>query len=101
MADAVLMDAIRRFWTREQVEEAYQAIFESFYQRQSRETVIIGKSSEGESATGQLVVTAENYRDWMAVLEARLVELDADAGGEGPLVAGAEGVNFGSRYVRT
>ncbi len=100
MADERLLAPIRRFWTKTQVEEAYQKIFEAYSGRLESVTVIVGKSSESESAQAQVVVSSEDYLRWMDALEARLEELEAEEAGHGPLVE-TEHVNFGARFTRT
>jgi hypothetical protein len=101
MLDERLMAPIRRWWTRAEVETAYQRIFAAYSDRLTKKVVIVSKSNEGESAQSQLVVEKADYLDWMESLEARLSEFDADAAGEGPLLEGTEHVDFSRRYART
>lgn len=101
MLDERLMAPIRRWWSRDQVEAAYQAIFAAYSDRLTKKVVITSKSNEGESSTGQLVVVAADYLDWMEALEARLTEMDAEIAGTGPLLEGTEHVDFSRRYART
>lgn len=102
MADERLLAPIRRFFAdKDAVMSAYQAIFEAYSARLSKVTVIVQKSNEGESASGQVVVNGEDYLRWMEALEARLKEIEAEAGGEGPLLEGTEHVDFSRRYVRS
>lgn len=101
MADERLLAPIRRFWTREQVDTAYEAIFTAYHGRLESVTVIVGKSTEGDSASGQIVVSAKDYLEWMDALEARLQELenaDDDVTAE---LQGTLHTNFGSRYLST
>lgn len=100
MADDRLIAPIRRFWTQAQVEEAYQKIFAAYSARLDSVTVIIGKSSESESAQAQVVISGTDYLVWMEALELRMQELDAEAAGEGPICQ-TEHTNFGNRYTRT
>lgn len=100
MADERLLAPIRRFWTKEQAEDAYQKIFEAYSARLDSVTVIVGKNSESESAQAQVVIGKEDYLQWMDALETRLQELDAEDAGEGPLCE-TEHVNFRARYTRT
>lgn len=100
MTDARLLAPIRRFWSEEEVTAAYQKIFTAYSARLDSVTVIVGKSSESESAQAQVVINAEDYLGWMDALEIRLAEYEATAAGEGPL-ADTEHVNFGNRYTRT
>jgi len=100
MADERLLAPIRRFWSKEEVETAYQKIFQAYSARLDSVTVIVGKSSESESAQGQVVVGSDDYLKWMDALETRLQEIDADAEGVGPVLE-TEHVNFGARFTRT
>lgn len=85
--------------SKEQIEAAYQKIWEANLGQLDSVTVIVGKSSESESATAQVMVTRADYLETMAAMEARLVELENAASGtsESP----TEHVNFGCRYTRT
>lgn len=100
MADERLLAPIRRFWTHEQAEAAYLKIFEAYSSRLDSVTVIVGKSSESESAQAQVVVNAADYLVWMEALETRLQELEAEAAGVS-VTHPTEHVNFGVRYTRT
>lgn len=86
--------------TKEQIEAAYLKIWEANLGQLDSVTVIVGKSSESESAQGQVIVSRQDYLETMAAMEARLQELETAAAGEGPL-APSEHVNFGSRFTRT
>lgn len=100
MVDERLLAAIRRFWTKEQVETAYQKIFDAYAARLDDVTVIVGKSSESESAQGQVVISASDYLQWMDALETRLDEMKAAEDGVG-VVSSPEHVNFRQRYTRS
>jgi hypothetical protein len=100
MADERLLAPIRRFWSQSEVEEAYAKIFAAYGARLDSVTVIVGKSSEAESAQGQVVIEGSDYLVWMEALEFRLSELESSDTGVGPVVA-TEHVNFGRRYTRT
>lgn len=100
MADARLLAAIRRFWNEEQITAAYQRIFEAYSSRLDAVTVIVGKSSESESAQAQVVIQREDYLQWMEALEERLAELQ-DAADSIPPGSATEHTNFGARYTRT
>ena len=100
MVDERLLAPIRRFWSKQQVEEAYAKIFAAYSARLDSVTVIVQKSSESESAQGQVVISASDYLQWMEALEFRLTELEDTAAGKGP-TADTEHVNFGARYTRT
>jgi hypothetical protein len=101
MADDRLLAAIRRFWSETEVRGAYAAIFAAYHGRLESVTVIIGKATEGDSATGQVVVRDEDYLRWMDALEDRLREFEAEGRNEGPLLQGVEHSNFGGRYARS
>jgi hypothetical protein len=101
MADERLLAPIRRFWSRSEVEAAYSAIFSAFHSRVESVTVIISKSSEGDSASGQLVIANEDYLRWMDALETRLQELEAADEGVTSTLEGTAHVNFGNRYAST
>lgn len=100
MADERLLAPIRRFWNKAEVEAAYQKIFTAYSSRLDSVTVIVGKSSESESAQGQVVVNSSDYLQWMEALETRMQEFEAEAAGVGA-VAPPEHVNFGARFTRT
>jgi hypothetical protein len=101
MPDERLLAPIRRFWTPMEVEAAYKAIFSAFHSRLEKVTVIISKSTEGDSASGEVVIAEGDYLRWMDALEARLNEVaDSEAG----TIAAPEGtnhMNFGNRYLST
>ena len=101
MADERLLAPIRRFWSPDEVAAAYQAIFSAYNARLEKVTVIISKATEGDSATGQVVIAGEDYLRWMDALEARMQELEAAASGDGPTLQNTDHANFGSRYVST
>jgi hypothetical protein len=100
MVDERLLAPIRRFWTQEQVDEAYQRIFAAYSARLDEVTVIVGKGSESENAQAQVVISAADYLQWMDALETRLQEFEAENDGLGPL-ATPEHVNFRNRYTRS
>jgi hypothetical protein len=100
MADERLLAPIRRFMTKEQIEEVYQKIWEANLGQLDSVTVIVGKSSESESAQGQVIVNRQDYLETMAAMEARLQELATAAAGDGPSCE-TEHVNFGRRFTRT
>jgi hypothetical protein len=93
MIDGVLYDAIRELWTPVQIRAAYEAIFAAYHQRLTDVTVIVGKSTEGDSASGQVVIQRDDFREWLATLKAAL---DAADGGE---VFSREVVDFSQRCV--
>jgi len=101
MADERLLAPIRRFWTTEQVETAYQAIFAAYNARLENVTVIIGKGTEGDSASAQVVVNGEDYLSWMDALETRLAEIENADEGVTAELAHTTHANFGHRCVST
>lgn len=101
MADERLLAPIRRFWSQTEVTDAYAAIFQAYHGRVDTVTIIISKSSESDSATGQIVISNEDYLRWMDALETRLVELEAADAGVTTTLEGTGHVNFGNRYATT
>lgn len=101
MADERLLAPIRRFWSHAQVASAYEAIFTAYHSRVETVTIIISKSSESDSATGQIVINNEDYLRWMDALETRLQELEAAEDGVTATLDGTGHVNFGNRYATT
>ena len=80
MADSRILAAITRFMTIEQIEAAYATIFAAYTQRLADVTVITGKTTDGDSAQAQIVVTKEDFLEWMDCLEQLLAtdELDGE-----------------------
>jgi hypothetical protein len=101
MIDDILLKAIRRYWDEETVDSTYDRILTAYLNRAEKITVIIGKATDGDSANAQVVVAKEDYREWMAVLEARLAELAAEAAGTGTTHPDVEHVVHSNRYVST
>ena len=101
MADHRLLAGIRRYWSRERCDSVYKQIFEANLARLEDVTVIIGKSTGEDSASGQVVVSREDYLMWMEALEIRLKELEAAEAGESPVTEGTQHLEFNHRYVRT
>ena len=101
MIDDTLLTAIRRFWTTEQVSAAYQTILAAYLNRVEKVVVITSKGTDADSASAQVVVSAGDYREWLATLEARLVEIEGDDAGEGRIFSGTEHVTHANRYVTT
>lgn len=99
MADERYLNMIRRFWTREQVTQAYQEIAGIDWEQTKRKTIIVAKGNESSSASAQVVVTFETFAKWMEVFETRLQELEAaDAGTEGAS-GGVVSINHAGRYI--
>lgn len=95
MADMRMLAAIRRFLDLGEVTALYQQIFTAYTNRISEVTVIVGKSTEGESAQAQVVVEREDYLNWMDALEEIIVEL------EGVSAGGNVHVSNLNRYTET
>ena len=101
MLDDVLLRAIRRFWDETKVESTYSTILNAYLNRLDKVTVIVGKTTEGDSANAQVVVASQDYREWMETLEARLAELAAERAGTGTDFSGTEHVVHNFRFVST
>ena len=101
MLDDVLLKAIRRFWDAQKVETTYASILDAYLNRIEKITVIVGKATEGDSASGQVVIQQQDYREWMETLEARLEELNAAATGTGTTHPNVEHVIHSNRFVST
>lgn len=97
MDDVILM-AIRRFWDAETCEAVYQRLLTAYLGRVESVTIVVSKSTDGDSASGQVVVAAEDYRRWLATLESRLQEYAAEASGVTDKHPG-EHVDFSNRYL--
>ena len=101
MIDDILLSAIKRFWNAEKVETTYSTILDAYLNRLEKVTVIVSKATEGDSASAQVIVSAQDYREWMETLEARLAELEAEAAGTGSTHPGTEHVIHSNRFVST
>jgi hypothetical protein len=102
MADERILSAVRRFWTtRAAVEEKYLELLNADWSKVKKLTIIVGKSTEGESASAQVVVTAEERLAWMEAFETRLLEMDREEAGHGSLVPGSTSVDFSQRILET
>lgn len=99
MPDERILAPIRRFWTDEQVEAHYQTIFAAYHSRLAEVTVIIGKGTEGDSASAQVVIGASDYEKWLEALEARMVEIENTAAGITTELTPTGHVNFGNRFT--
>lgn len=95
MADMRILAAIRRFMTPAQIEALYLQIFTAYTSRIAEVTVIVGKSTEGESAQAQVVVDREDYKDWIEALEELMQE------NEGTNANGPVHTSFLNRYTET
>lgn len=101
MIDDVLLTAIRRFWTTEEVASRYETILAAYLNRVEKVTIIVGKTTGDDSANAQVVIAREDYREWLATLEARTAEIEAAAAGTGTTHPGVEHVTFSNRFVST
>jgi hypothetical protein len=102
MLDDVLLAEIRRAYPfKEEVDSVRSAIFQAWKNRLDKVTIIVGKGNESSSASGQVVVAASDYRDWLEALQAWSAELEAPAAGTGNALSHTEHVSFANRYIRT
>ena len=101
MADERILAPIRRFWNEAQLDAAYEAIFTAYHGRIAEVTVIVGKASDGDSATGQIIIAAADYEKWLDACEARKLEYEATAAGVTSGPTAATHADFGSRYLST
>jgi hypothetical protein len=100
MADGRILAAMTRFMTVAEMTTAYGVIFAAYSQRLEDVTVITGKSSEGESAQAQVVVTREDYLEWMDCLETLLAASEAEQAGK-PVPGGPVHVSHYNRWVES
>lgn len=102
MLDEVLLAEIRRAYpTAAEVDAVRSQIFTAWKNRLDKVQIIVASGKDASSASGQIVVSAADYRDWLEALQTWSAELAATAAGTGTAVTGTEHVNFGSRYIRT
>jgi len=102
MLDDVLLAEIRRAYpTAAAVDTVRSEIFAAWKNRLDKVTIIVGKGNESSSASGQVVISAADYRDWLEALQAWAAELAATAAGTGNALGGTEHVSFANRYIRT
>lgn len=102
MADERLLAGVRRFWTQEQVETAYQAVLQAYSNNLTKEVVIIGTLFDGQSSSGQFILDRAAMAGWLDVLEERLQEIEAADDVNGPVVnGGSPSADFSRRYVGT
>ncbi len=100
-ADERLLAPLRRFWTPVQITSAYQAIFTAYHSRLEKVTVIIQKTTEGDGASGQVVINREDYLQWMEACETRLKELENTAAGITGELTQTTHANFSARTLTT
>lgn len=101
MIDDILLTAIRRFWTTAEVSSRYETILAAYLNRVEKITIIVGKTTGDDSANAQVVIAREDYREWLATLEARLAETEAAAGGAALVHPNTEHVTHSNRFVAT
>lgn len=99
MVNSTLLTAIRRLRTQDWCESTYETVLAAYSSRLEKVTIITSKSSESDSAAGQIVIGAADYDMWMATLEARLAEYEAADDGENPTHPGSEAPDFSVRYL--
>jgi hypothetical protein len=98
--DPATLAAVRRFWSKATVTQNYEKILNAYMLRLDKVTVIVAKGTDGSSANAQVVVRAEDYQEWMATLEARLVEIERSEAGLPPLdQIGVETMDFSRRIL--
>ena len=96
MDDERLLAAVRRFMNRAQVEETYQQVFQAYADSTCESVAITSMQFDGQAGTGQYVLDREAMRQWMAILEARLNEMD-----QVPTDLGSPTMNFSTRILGT
>jgi hypothetical protein len=101
MIDDILLTAITRYWSTETVGTAYQRILSAYAARVDKVVIITGKTTDSDSASAQVVINRDDYREWMATLEARLAQIEAEEDGTGQTFTGTEHVTHSNRYVTT
>lgn len=99
MVNATLLAAIRRLRDQAWCESTYETVLAAYASRLEKVVVVTSKSSESESGSGQIVINSADYEEWMATLEARLAEYEAEAAGEGTTHLGSETPDFSVRYL--
>lgn len=99
MVNVTLLRAIKRLRTKSWCETTYETVLTAYTNRLDKVVVVTSKSSESESGSGQIVITAADYEDWMATLEAAIAEFEAEESDEGTTHTGSEAPNFSVRYL--
>jgi hypothetical protein len=100
MADTRILSAITRFMTIAQIEVAYEAIFNAYTQRHTDVTVITGKTTDGDSAQAQIVISQEDFKEYMDAFETLLVADETPAGENAP-GSGPVHTDHSQRYLET
>jgi PHD/YefM family antitoxin component YafN of YafNO toxin-antitoxin module len=101
MIDDILLTAITRFWSTETVTAAYERILAAYSNRVDKVVIITGKTTDSDSASAQVVIQREDYREWMATLEGRLKQIENAESGADTIFTGTEHVTHHKRYVTT
>lgn len=96
-ADPRFVAALQRFYTRSEVETAYQTAMAAYISRQT-EVTIESFSGEGGNTTGRLIGDPAEIMD---ACETVLSSLDLEEADEGTLVPGTTHVDFSQRYIST
>jgi hypothetical protein len=100
--DERLLAAVRRFWTEQQVSDAYEAVLAAYASSAIKSVEIIGNTFDGQGAQGAIVLDREGMILWMDILEARMKELESEDSGDTPaLITGSPITDFSQRYVGT
>ncbi len=97
MDDERLMAAVRRFYTREEVESTYEQVFRAYADATCESVAITAMNFDGQGGNGQYVLDREAMRSWMGVLEARLQEMEGTATAD----LGSPTMNFSTRRLGT
>jgi hypothetical protein len=97
VADERILAGVRRFWTQEAVETAYQAVLTAYSNTVAKEVVIIGSDFDGQNSSAQYVLDREGMAKWLDILESRLQEIEEAASGDATLVTGSPSADFYSR----
>jgi hypothetical protein len=97
VADERILAGVRRFWTREAVDAAYQKVLSAYANTVAKEVVIIGSDFDGQNSSAQYVLDREAMAKWLDVLEARLQEIEEAASGEAATVSGSPSTDFYTR----
>lgn len=100
MADERLLAGVRRFWTAQQVEDAYKCVLGAYSNGITKEVIITGTDFDGQNANGQIVLNREDMAAWLDVLESRTLEI-GDAAEGLPEVAGTPSTDFRRRPMGT
>lgn len=97
MADERITSALRRYFSRQEIDTAYKAAFAA-YQERNTEVVITSMNMGGGGGTGQIT---GDPADLMDACECVLQEMDAADAGDTLVAGGPPASDFSRRYVGT